>query len=228
MPRDTLTKDQIVKAAIALMDSEGLEGLSTRVLGTRLGSAATAIYWHVGSKDNLVALAADSAWGEIAMPDLKVIDWRDAARRMATGLHAMLGRHLWLVQAFGSQMVYGPGKARYDDHGLAVFELAGFHGARADRAAATLFIFVLGHALGAAAAASFARKLERDSNAAQTMRDGMAKAREIAAQFPRLRTRLETAAADYAAGPDRSFEFGLDAILDGLAAQLTARPSRRR
>jgi Tetracyclin repressor-like, C-terminal domain len=50
----------------------------------------------------------------------------------------------------------------------------------------------------------------------------MAKASQIATQFPRLLARLETAAANYAATPDKSFEFGLEAILDGLQAQLTA------
>jgi AcrR family transcriptional regulator len=51
MPRDTLTREQIVKAAMELLDDEGLEGLNMRALGRRLGSAATAVYWHVGSKD---------------------------------------------------------------------------------------------------------------------------------------------------------------------------------
>ena len=69
MPRDTLTREQIVSAAIDLLDTEGLEGLNMRALGQRLGSAATAVYWHVGSKDNLIALAADQVWSEIARPD---------------------------------------------------------------------------------------------------------------------------------------------------------------
>jgi len=43
MPRDTLTSEQIVKAAIELLDAEGLEGLNMRALGQRLGSAASAI-----------------------------------------------------------------------------------------------------------------------------------------------------------------------------------------
>jgi hypothetical protein len=55
------------------------------------------------------------------------------------------------------------------------------------------------------------------------MRDSMAKASEIATQFPRLRARLQTAAAEYGAAPDNTFEFGLQAILDGLEAQLIAR-----
>lgn len=224
MPRDTLTREKVVRAAIDLLDSDGLEGLSIRALGQRLGSAATAIYWHVGSKENLIALAADQAWNEITLPDLAGTGWRDAATAMATGLHAMLTRHPWLLQAFGSFLVFGPGKARHDDHTLAIFEAAGFSQAEADQAAAAVFTFVLGNALGSAADASLTRKLSRaGGDAEQLIREHMAKAVEVAAQFPRLRARLDTAAADYAAAPAGSFEFGLRAILDGLAAELSAR-----
>jgi AcrR family transcriptional regulator len=223
MPRDTLTREQIVGAAIDLLDSQGLEGLNLRALGERLGSAATAVYWHVGSKANLITLAGDQVWNEVALPDPAAVGWRAAAAQMATDLHAMLTRHPWLVQAFGSYVVFGPGKARHDDHSLAVYEAAGFTGARADQAMATVFTFVLGSALGPAAVASLTRKLGRDgANAQELLRDHMAKAREVASRFPRLRARLGTAAADYGAAPDNGFEFGLQAILDGLQAQLVA------
>ena len=224
MPRDTLTRDQIVTAAIELLDTDGLEGLNMRALGKRLDSAATAVYWHVGSKDNLIALASDQVWHEIELPDPAAAGWRAAAAAMATGLHAMLTRHPWLVQAFGSQVLYGPGKARHDDHTIAIYEGAGFTSAQADQAGATVFTYVLGNALGAAAATSLTRKLSRNGgDADQLIRDHMAKASQIAAQYPRLRTRLDTTAADYSAAPDNSFEFGLQAILDGLQAQLTTR-----
>jgi AcrR family transcriptional regulator len=224
MPRDTLTREQIVKAAIDLLDAEGLEGLNMRALGKRLGSAATAVYWHVGSKDNLIALAGNQVWNEIALPDLTAVHWRTAATSMATELHAMLIRHPWLVQAFGSYLIFGPGKARHDDHSIAIYEAAGFTGARADQAMATVFTFVLGNALGPAAAASLTQKLSRDGgNADELIRNHMAEAREIAAEFPRLRTRLDTPAADYAGAPENTFEFGLQAILDGLEAQLNGR-----
>ena len=59
------------------------------------------------------------------------------------------------------------------------------------------------------------------------MRDHMAKAREIVTQFPRLRARLGTAAADYGAVSEGNFEFGLQAIRYGLEAQLTARRTQR-
>jgi hypothetical protein len=59
--------------------------------------------------------------------------------------------------------------------------------------ASAVFTYVLGNALGAAAAVALRRKLGRDGGSAEDLLDeGMAKAREIAMQFPRLRTQLLT------------------------------------
>ncbi|MGH2459259.1 MAG: TetR/AcrR family transcriptional regulator, partial [Chloroflexota bacterium] len=224
MRSDTLTREQIVRAAIDLLDAEGLDGLNMRALGKRLGSAPTAVYWHLGGKDDLVALAGDQAWNEITLPDLTTTDWRSVVTSLATDLYAMLTRHPWLVRAFGSFVVYGPGKARYDDHSIAVFEAAGFTGPGADQAATTILTYVLGHALGSAATATLRRKLSRGGDQAEKlMGEKIARAREIATRFPRLRVRLDTAGADYAASPEGSFAFGLRAILDGLEVQLIAR-----
>ncbi|QRX95298.1 TetR/AcrR family transcriptional regulator [Streptomyces noursei] len=225
MPRDTLTADQIVRATIALLDEEGLDGLNMRSLGARLGSAATAIYWHIKTKDELVRLAGDAIWAEVELPDLDTTDWRTAATAMAIGTHAMLTRHPWLGQAFGSHLLYGPGKARFDEHSLALYEKAGFAPADADRAAATVLLFVLGSALGPAAQVSLTRRLSKNGkDAEQQLADTMARAAEIARPYPRLRARLGTpAAADYSAAPDNTFAFGLQAILDGIRARLADR-----
>jgi AcrR family transcriptional regulator len=223
MARDTLTRERIIRTAIELLDAEGLEGLNMRSLGERLGCAATAVYWHVKSKDNLVMLAGDEVWSEIALPDLDVADWRSAARTMAKDLHAMLTRHSWLVQAFGTYLFHGSGKARHDDHSLAVFEKAGFVGAQADQALAVVFMFVLGSALGEAAGVSLRRRLRREGhNADELIRETIAQQTEIAMQFPRLRTRIESVdgADDYYSAPDKTFEFGLETIFDGLEHQL--------
>ena len=224
MARQTLSRARIVTAALGLLDAEGLEGLNMRALGKRLDSAATAVYWHVGSRESLIALAADRAWAEVELPDPAGAGWRTAAYRMAASEYAMLIRHPWLVQAFGSYQLYGPGKARHDDHSLAVYEAAGFTGAEADQATSAVFTFVLGNALGPAAAASFTRKLGRDGGDVQAlMQANRAEIVGVAAQFPRLRARIELPSAEYAAAPDGSFEFGLQAVLDGLEARLAGR-----
>ncbi|MFB4304943.1 TetR/AcrR family transcriptional regulator C-terminal domain-containing protein [Actinomadura sp. GTD37] len=177
------------------------------------------MYWHVGSKDDLVLLATDLVWGDLALPDPDAIGWRAAAAAMAADLYRMFTGHPWLVQVFAGHVVYGESKARHDEHQLAVYEAGGFTGAEADRAAAAVFTYVLGNAAGVAATASLTRKLDRNGDGAQKrLAEAMTTAQEIAARFPRLRARLETAAATgYAASPDQTFEFGLRALLDGLS-----------
>ncbi|MEU9124433.1 TetR/AcrR family transcriptional regulator [Streptomyces sp. NPDC048506] len=231
MPRDTLTADRIVREAIELLDDEGLDGLNMRSLAKRLGSAATAVYWHIKTKDELVRLASDAVWDEVELPDLGTTDWRSAATAHATGVHAMLTRHPWLVQAFSSHLLYGPGKARHDDLSLAVYQKAGFLADDADRAAGAVLVFVIGSALGPAIELSLKHRLSKDgADAEQLMADAMTRATETAMQFPRLRERLTTTAAtEYAAAPDNTFAFGLQSLLDGFEARLaTDRAGRRK
>jgi AcrR family transcriptional regulator len=220
-----LTREQIVRAAIDLLDADGIEGLSMRQLGSRLGSAATAVYWHVKNKDDLVVLAGDAVWGEIGLPNLDTVDWRTAATTMAKDMYAMIIRHPWLVPAMSTHLMHGPGKARHDDHLLAVYEAAGFTGQHADQAATVVFTFVLGTALGAAAEVAWTTRLRRAGDSEEQIRDLLAQATEIAMQFPRLRARSNAwADGDATATPGQDLEFGLQTILDGLQARLAVGP----
>ncbi|WP_424213205.1 TetR/AcrR family transcriptional regulator [Streptomyces sp. BI20] len=225
MPRNTLTLEQIASTAIELLDDEGLEGLNMRSLGKRLGSAPTAVYWHVKNKDDLVVLVGDRVWEEVALPEAEAPDWREPAEALATGLYELFGRHPWLVQAMGSHVFYGPAKARYDDRILEVFEVAGFTGPQADLAATAVFTFVLGNAVTAAATGSLHRRLGRDgSNVEEALARMMEEAAEVAAAHPRIRARLDSPVADYNGVPDGVFEHGLRALLHGLEAARRAAP----
>src|SRR3954449_2777040 len=67
--KEQLTRERIVAEAIRLLDDEGLEALSMRTLGQRLGAGATSLYRHVASKDELIELVADEVYGEIEVPE---------------------------------------------------------------------------------------------------------------------------------------------------------------
>ncbi|WP_052314325.1 TetR/AcrR family transcriptional regulator C-terminal domain-containing protein [Nocardia thailandica] len=227
MPRDTLTREHIVRTAVALLDEEGLDGLNMRELGKRLDAAATAMYWHVGNKDTLIRLACDRVWGEIPLPDPESGNWRDAAETLATGMYTMIARHPWLLQAQAGYLLYGPNKARHDDCVLAVYEHAGFDEDTADKAAATVFTFVLGTAAGASATIALKRRLSRTGTPAPETRltAALTEATAIARTHPRLRARIEraTASAGFTRHPDTGFTFGLAALLDGLSARVPNR-----
>ncbi len=187
------------------------------------------MYWHVQSKDNLVRLAGDSVWHEIELPESDGVDWRTGAERLATELHAMFGRHPWLVQAFGSYLFYGVGKARFDDRTLALYEAAGFSADQADRAAGAVFTFVLGNVLATSAATSLAKRIAHDGHdPEELLREAMDRAREIALDFPRLRSRLDAPEAErYADAPEETFERGLRALIHGLGAEFATGAASR-
>jgi hypothetical protein len=127
-------------------------------------------------------------------------------------------------QAFGSHLLAGPGKFRYDDHSLAIYEQAGVTPADADRSAATVLIFVIGGAHEAAAEVSLHRRLSRGGrDPEQTIHTFVTNAQQIAAEIPHLRARLTTTAATHhAAEPDNTFTFGPQTILDGFETRLAS------
>lgn len=63
-----LSRERIVRAALELADAEGLPSLSMRAVAGRLGVSAMSPYRYVTSKEELVLLAADAAFGEASYP----------------------------------------------------------------------------------------------------------------------------------------------------------------
>ncbi|MCI3270768.1 TetR/AcrR family transcriptional regulator [Streptomyces cylindrosporus] len=80
---DALSQEVVVGAAIALLDELGERGLTFRLLAEQLQTGTGALYWHVSSKDELVALAADQVLGHAVAADL------DPAPSAGTALHAL-------------------------------------------------------------------------------------------------------------------------------------------
>src|SRR3954447_23273087 len=61
-PRHGLTRDRIIRAAIALVDTEGLAALSMRRVATDFGVSTMALYRHVPSKGELVRLMSEAVF----------------------------------------------------------------------------------------------------------------------------------------------------------------------
>ncbi|MFJ7211648.1 GntR family transcriptional regulator [Amycolatopsis sp. NPDC098790] len=93
-----LTREQLVRTAIAIADTEGLGALSMRGVAARLGVAAMAPYKYVRGKDELVMLMADSAFGERGYPATPRGDWRDRLTLGGRTLWSLYKRHPWLAQ----------------------------------------------------------------------------------------------------------------------------------
>src|SRR5580700_2959567 len=81
--REPISREAIVKAAVDLLDREGLPALSMRRLGDELGAGAASLYWHVGSKDGLLDLVLDEIIGEGQVPDPDPARWQEQLKEVA-------------------------------------------------------------------------------------------------------------------------------------------------
>lgn len=227
MARETLNREQIVRAAIELLDAEGIDGLSMRKLGQRLGSAATAMYWHVGSKENLLLLAADQVWSEVRLPDVAAVGWRPAARDLMYSVRELCDRHRWLVRVITTYFAFSEGMARFQECAYETFETAGFRGADLDWAVSTPFMFVTGLAFMSTTEAAEIKQRASQDAAAQPEEEAavLAQANALAAKYPRLGASLEGQAQrgqTFTEQVEGVFAFGVQTILDGLEARLKA------
>ncbi|MEU4191664.1 TetR/AcrR family transcriptional regulator C-terminal domain-containing protein [Kribbella sp. NPDC026611] len=224
MPRDTLSREQIVTAAVGVLDVEGVDGLNVRRLGAELGVAATAMYWHIKNKDELIVLAGDQVWNEVDLSEPEGPDepgWRAAAGAVAASIYAMISRHFWLVPLMGTHLIYGPGKARVDDHCLGIYEDAGFGRRGADEAAATVLMYAIGAVQGQASERAWQARLRRlGADQERELRELVDQISTVAQDFPRLRSRLLPTEVPEQGADQSLFTVGLDIVLDGLEARL--------
>jgi AcrR family transcriptional regulator len=78
-----LTRERILRAALALVDREGMAALSMRRLATTLGVDPMAIYYHLDGKAAVVAGLVELAFGELPVPAPDSDDWRAQVRAIA-------------------------------------------------------------------------------------------------------------------------------------------------
>ncbi|EKX68829.1 TetR/AcrR family transcriptional regulator [Streptomyces ipomoeae] len=218
-----LSREQIVAEALRLLDEEGIDALSMRKLGGRLGAGATSLYRHVTNKDELIELAVDEVYGEIEVnPSPDPANWRTDTARCAHSLRATILRHPWLASVLGEMgMSYlGPNWMRVSEAMLKLLTTAGFPASEADRAVATLVAYVTGMATSEAA---WLTVLARSGQDEQSVVERLWPAAEEAAQdYPLLREGYaEQRGTDPRAAREEGFQYGLERVLDGLETRLT-------
>jgi AcrR family transcriptional regulator len=104
-----LDRNRITEATVRLLDAEGLAKFSMRRLAAELNVTAMSVYWYVDTKDDLLELALDAVFGELALPsDDTAADWRGQLRALATEYRALLVGHPWLSSLAGTFLNIGP------------------------------------------------------------------------------------------------------------------------
>ena len=207
-PRQPLSRERVVRAAMALADAGGIDALTMRRLGDELGVEAMSLYRHVANKDDLIDGMTDAVFAEIELPS-GATDWRTAMRERAVSVRAALSRHPWATPLMQSRTSPGPATMRHHDTVIGTLRTAGFSVALTAHAFSALDSYIYGFAL------------QQRSLPFETGEQTAELAEAILAQFPaEAYPHLAELTVQHVLQPGYDygdeFEFGLDLVLDGL------------
>ena len=225
-PKPSLSSEEVVAKALQITDRDGLGGLSMRKLADELGITAMSLYGYVPSKAELLDVMADRAYGEIALPADPAARWPQRLAALARQHWTLLLSHPWLLQISASRPLLGPNMTALYDSELAAVDGLGLTSIEMDLTVSLLDDYVRGAARGAVEAAeAHARTGISDQQWWEAYGPLLAEVVDPA-RYPTA-IRVGTAAgAEYGAAhdPARSFTFGLQRIIDGIEALISAGP----
>jgi AcrR family transcriptional regulator len=208
--RMPLSRDRVLRAAVALADKEGIESVSMRRLAEELGVVPMALYKHVANKDQLLDGLIDVVVGEID-PPISGNNWKSAIRNRILSARQALLRHRWAAQVIESRTDPTPLLMNYMDSMIGMFLAGGF--------SLDLTHHVM-HAMGSRLL-GFSQELFNDS-ATMDPQALAAMQRQLAGVYPNIAALTTAVYHDegsvVAPGCDDQFEFefALDLLLDGL------------
>ena len=206
--RAPLTRQRVLRAALALADAGGLESLTMRRLGEDLGVGPMALYRHVANKDDLVDGLIDIVFGEIGLPSADT-DWRNAMRERAMSMRDVLGRHPWAIALMESRRHPGPANLQHHDAVIGSLLGGGFDMAGAAHAYSVLDAYIYGFALTKISLPF--ESGEEVAEVAETMLEPFP-----ANAYPNLAAFITEHAMQPGYDYGDEFEYGLDLVLDGL------------
>jgi AcrR family transcriptional regulator len=145
-PRTRLSRERVLKVAIAHADAGGLDALSMRKLAEELDVAPMALYRHMANKEDLIDGMVDVVFGEVGLPSVGP-DWRTAMRQRAMSLRDVLARHRWAIGLMESRRNPGPANLRHHDAVIGSLRASGFDMALVAHAYSVLDSYIYGFAL---------------------------------------------------------------------------------
>jgi AcrR family transcriptional regulator len=213
-PRAPLSREAIVAAALRVVDQQGLEGTSMRRVAEELGTAPSALYWHVRNKDELLQFVFDRVVGEIEFPAPDPEHWQEQLKALGREMRRVLTRHRDIARVSIGAIPVGPNALLLVEWMHALLRGAGLP----DRTVA-LVGDLCGLYIGAYA---FEESLGLASPTGERLppEQVIAMLREYWESLPPERFPHTLALLDvlFQGGPDERFEFGLDVIVRGLAS----------
>lgn len=208
--RPPLSRERVLRGAVAVADAGGIGALTMRSLARELGVKPMSLYYYVAGKAEILDGIVDLVFSEIDLPSPGG-DWQSQMRRRADSARRTLRRHPWAIGLMESRANPGPATLRHHESTLATLRRAGFSVAMTAHAYALLDSYIYGFALQEAAL-PFNPQTATEATEAITER--------FAGEYPYL---VEMATKHilrpgYDFGDE--FEIGLTVILDALTGSI--------
>lgn len=201
MPRSrSLTNQQLITAALAVIDRDGLSALTMRAVAKELGMATMGLYRYVSDRQELEILVVDHIFRTV---DLRVSEpkWTDRVRSLLDRVRVAVAKHPAAVPLVLRHRQACEGSLRLIDTMLAALTDAGLTGTDRVVAQRTLIGYLLGF-------------LQNEHYAALSGAGTITMSEVSPEQYPFL----SATATDARTLPaDEEFRRGLDVVLRGLS-----------
>lgn len=198
-----------MQAALALIDADGLDGLTMRKVADRLEASAGALYSHVANKQQLLELLVDRVFEGFQVPDANAEDWPEQIKQMCREVRERLRSHRDLARLMLGRIPVGPSFARLLEQQLAFWDDAGIPAPLAAYLGDLLGLYI--------AAFTFEESLWAEHEDAPEKNIDQVSAYFAALPIDRFPHIAAVRDVMMGFGHDERFELGLEVILQGVA-----------
>jgi AcrR family transcriptional regulator len=216
-----LTREQIVRAALRIVQAEGIDGVSMRRVAAEFETGPSSLYAHVTNKDELLQLMFDEMCGMVPVPEVEPGRWKEQISELARAGHRVMLEFNDLARAALATIPTGPNSMRISNAMLGMLLAGGVPPREAAWAMDRIFLYITADAyehsiwLGEMPAAGSAKVTYVEALVA-----------EVAAYFEQLPEDRYPHIRKYAremteGDPGERFEFGLAMLIDGLDKSVT-------
>ncbi|MEE1940243.1 TetR/AcrR family transcriptional regulator [Streptomyces sp. TRM 70361] len=227
-PRPGLSVDRIVDAAVGLANAEGLPAVSMGRIAGALGVSTMSLYRYVSSKEELLVLMQDAAYGLPPAGPPPEEGWRAALAHWARAMREVLYGNLWMLRVPIASPPTTPRALAWMERGLVCLRDTALDEGEKIETILLVSGFVRSEATMTADIVSAARASGR------TVEETMAAYSRLLARladperFPAVNEVLRAGVMTEEGAPDEEFAFGLERLLDGIEVLVAARDARDR
>ncbi|MBW9207452.1 TetR/AcrR family transcriptional regulator [Mumia sp. zg.B17] len=232
-PRPELDASAIVAAAVEIADTDGLNAVSMARVAKQLGFSTMALYRHVANKDELLSLMWNESASVAQRVELTGDGWRERMQSWATLQQQMLADHPWLAQMPMSNPPMGPSAFAWLERGLDALSGTPLSDGEKLQAVGAISAYSLAEARMAYEEATAAARRRAAGKPVVAFENVIAVLADPET-FPNLARLAATLSpmpavgeAGYEEYGEASFGFGLDLLLDGIAALIERREGQR-